>query len=256
MKWPETLTLIRHDSSAYNVLKPLKEKSPLYQEFLQLYNKDPNSDLCKRLALDVKEEISLRRADHNTPLAQGAGHQSETMAINLKNRIDLPDVIFVSPYDRTISTLDMMIKGWPELANVKIIKEERIVEQDHGLVTIFSDNKVFYTLYPDQRELMSLQGEYRYRFPQGENVPDVRERVRSWINTVSRDYATKNVLAVTHHLTILSLRANLERLNEEDFLNIDNHEKPINAGVTIYKGYSNEGQDGHLKLDVYNSKLY
>ena len=33
MKWPETLTLIRHDTSAYNALKHQKEQSSLYRNF-------------------------------------------------------------------------------------------------------------------------------------------------------------------------------------------------------------------------------
>lgn len=256
MKWPETLTLIRHDTSAYNVLKPLKDKSELYQKFLKSYDDNPGSDMCRRLALKVKDLFSLKLADHNTPIANNSGHQSEKMGQELSKRISLPDIIFVSPYERTMSTLELMTKGWPELASVKTIKEERITEQDHGSVILFNDFKAFSVINPEQGELRKLQGEYRYRFPQGENIPDVRERVRSWMNTVSRDYSNKNVLAITHHLTILSIRANLERLDETEFIRLDREEKPINCGVTIYKGKPNEGENGHLVLDVYNAKLY
>jgi len=256
MKWPETVSLIRHDISAYNVLKPQKEASHLYQEFTQAFRKNPDSDESHRLAIEVKGEFSLKCGDHNTPLADGSGTNAETMAKNLRDRIDFPDVIFVSPYERTQATLGMMIKGWPELRNAKTVIEERITEQDHGLATLFNDWKVFQVLHPEQRDLYNRQGSYRYRYPQGENVPDVRERLRSWMNTVTRDYKEQNVLAVTHHLSILSFRANLERLDENEFLRLDKEEKPINAGVTIYKGNPNEGSDGHLVLDVYNLKLY
>jgi len=256
MKWPETLSLIRHDTSAYNVLKPLKNVSPLYQEFIQAYEKNPDSDKSLRLAIEVKGQFSLNCADHNTPLAEGSGIQAETMAKNLKQRIDLPDIIFVSPYQRTKDTFEMMTKGWPELREVKTVMEERITEQDHGLALLYSDWRVFNVLYPDQRDLYNRQGSYWYRYPQGENVPDVRQRLRSWMNTITRDHKEKDVLAVTHHLSILALRANLERLDENEFLRLDNEEKPINAGVTIYRGKPNEGVDGHLVLDVYNAKLY
>lgn len=256
MKWPETLTLVRHDSSAYNVLKPLKKESLLYQEFEKSYEKDPDSDQSRRLANEVIENFSLKYGDHNTPLAAGAGIQAEKMATNLKKRINLPDIIFVSPYERTTTTLEKMTKGWPELRNVKIIQEERITEQDHGLAILYSDWKVFNVLHPEQRELYSRQGAYRYRYPQGENIPDVRERLRSWTNTLTRDYSEQNVMVISHHLSILSFRSNLERLDEKEFLRLDDEEKPINAGVTIYKGDPNIGTNGRLILEEYNLKLY
>lgn len=249
MKWPETLTLVRHDSSAYNVLRPLKKESNLYQEFEKSYEDNPDSDQSRQLANEVIKTFSLKYGDHNTPLADGVGIQAEIMATNLKKRIDLPDIIFVSPYERTITTLEKMIRGWPELEHVKTIQEERITEQDHGLAVLYSDWKVFNVLYPEQRELYSRQGAYRYRYPQGENIPDVRERLRSWVNTLIRDYSEQNVLTVTHHLSILSFRANLERLDEKEFLRLDEEEKPINAGVTIYRGKPDVGTNGRLVLE-------
>jgi hypothetical protein len=63
-------------------------------------------------------------------------------------------------------------------------------------------------------------------------------------------------MMMTHHLNILSLRANLERLDAQQFAQLDEHETPVNCGVTIYRGNPNAGQDGHLELDIYNQKLY
>jgi broad specificity phosphatase PhoE len=256
MKWPESLTLIRHDQSAYNSLKSVKDESPLYQEFLQAFKNDRNSDRCYKLALEVEDKISLKCGDHNTPLAKGAGIQAETMAGNLKKRIDLPDVIFVSPYERTIETFEHMTNSWPELRQVKKVEEYRLTEQDHGLSLIFSDWRVFYTLYPEQEKLHDRQGDYWYRYPQGENIPDVQARLHSWTETLTRDYQKEKVLAVTHHLTILAFRANIERFGNIEFLRLDQNEKPINAGVTIYRGNPNLGENGKLVLDTYNAKLY
>ena len=85
---------------------------------------------------------------------------------------------------------------------------------------------------------------------------DVRERLRSWVITLIRELANKNVMAVTHHLAILSIRANLERLSKEDFLRLDKEEKPINCGVTIYEGDKKAGSNGRLVLKAYNQKLH
>lgn len=103
--------------------------------------------------------------------------------------IPVPNAIFVSPYDRTLETLRRMTLGWPELIEVRKIEEERITEQDHGLSLLYSDWRVFSVLHPEQRQLRSIQGSYWYRYPQGENVPDVRERLRSWRGALIRDFS-------------------------------------------------------------------
>lgn len=256
MKWPESLSLIRHDVSAFNNLKGQKEQSPLYKAFRQAYETRPEAEETIKLALEVKDMFALEIGDHNTPLAEGAGWQAKIVGERLKGLIKVPDIIFVSPYLRTHTTLDRLTEGWPELKHVETKEEERIREQDHGLTLIYNDWRVFNVLHPEQKALRDVQGEYWYRYPQGENVSDVRERLRSWLGTLSRDYVNQNVLAVTHHLTILSLRANLERLDDREFLRLDNEEKPINCGVTIYRGEDDKGSNGKLVLEGYNINLY
>jgi hypothetical protein len=69
---------------------------------------------------------------------------------------------------------------------------------------------------------------------------------------MSREFAGKRVMAITHHLTILATRANFERLSPEEFLHLDKHEKPLNCGVTRYIGNPNLGSRGKLELCEYN----
>jgi hypothetical protein len=101
-----------------------------------------------------------------------------------------------------------------------------------------------------------LLGEYDYRFLNGENIPDVRQRNLSWITTLTREFSGKRVMAITHHLTILATRANFERLSPEQFLHLDNHEKPVNCGVTRYIGNPRLGSSGNLELHEYNRQYY
>jgi len=255
MKWPSTLTLIRHDISAYNILKKKKEKSSLYQKFLASFTKDVFSKATRKLAEQVRSEFALRIGDHNTPLDDDAG-RATTMASRLKTKIECPDVVFVSPYERTQDTFTRMIKGWPELKDIPLYEEERIREQEHGLALLYNDWRVFHALHPEQAHLRKIEGVYWYRYPQGENVPDVRERNRSWLGTLVREFSEKKVLAITHHLNILATRANLERLNAEQFETVDEKEKPINCGVMIYRGHSKKGTNGKLVLEAYNEKLF
>lgn len=256
MKWPRRLTLVRHDESAYNALKKIKAEDLLYQEFREAYEKDWRAARTKKLALAVKKKLALGFGDHNTPLSEKSGSQAEIMAAKLRTKIYLPEIIFVSPYERTWETFRAMTRSWPELKTVKTYEEERLREQEHGMSLLYNDKKVFFTLFPDQKELYDLKGPYWYRHPQGENVADVRERNRSWITTLIREFAGKEVLVVTHHLTILAIRANLERLSAEEFLRLDKEEEPINAGVTVYEGDEAAGENGKLFLREYNSRYY
>lgn len=260
MKWPESLTIIRHVTSSYNALKQEKESDPEYQEFKKAYDRrreDPET--ARRLAslLIANKKHILNTGDYNTQPAPGAVEQQAVpTGEKLKTIISKPDVIFVSPYDRTKATLGGLCLGWPELADVKTVEDERLREQDHGLALLYNDWRIFNVVHPEQEALRDLQGPYWYMYPQGENVPMVRERARSITNAIVRDFAEHNVLIVSHHLMKLSMRANFERLDAEQFQYLDTHEKPINCGATIYRGNPDAGSDGHLELDEYNLKLY
>lgn len=256
MKWPESLVLIRHAESSFNASKRLRQEDPLYQAFLEAYEKKWDAEDTHNLAQLIASRFALGIGDHDTPLSLDGYAMAQTTGEKLRAMVDVPDVIFVSPYLRTRSTLEWMCDGWPEIRQVKVYEEERIREQEHGLALLYNDWRVFNVLHPNQKRLHDLEGAYWYRYPQGENVPDVRERLRSWLTTLTRDFAEKNVLAVTHHLSILALRANLERLSADEFIKLDHKEPPANCSVTIYKGYPELGTDGKFLLESYNQKLY
>lgn len=260
MKWPKSVMFIRHDTSAYNVLRDKKRKDPDYAQFLREWKKNPFSPTTVDPAHKIKAKFALGVSDANTPLADPDGRQAFETGVKLKAEWretgEIPDVIYVSPYLRALRTLERIKDGWPEIRNVQTIEDERIIEQDHGLALLYNDWRVFETIHPEQHELRKMLGPYRYRYPQGENVLDVRNRNRLWINTLVREHSNQRVQVVNHHLNILATRANFERFGEARFIHLDENEKPINCGVTLYRGYPDEGKDGHLKLEYYNKKLY
>lgn len=256
MKWPEWLMLIRHDVSAYNNMKNEKENDPLYQRFKKAYNKDPESSDAVTLAHAVYEKYRMGVSDADTPLQDETAERAYQTGVVLRGEFDAPHVIFHSPFLRVVGTLKGLKEGWPELKDARCIEDERIREQDHGLGLLYNDWRIFFTFHPEQRRLNALLGHYRYMWPQGENVPMVRDRNRLWMSTLVRDFPRRRVLAVTHHLNILAIRANQERLDERQFQHIDDHDKPINCGVTLYRGHPFEGEEGRLKLDFYNRCYY
>lgn len=253
LKWPRRLDLIRHGQSEYNQAKDRQHQQPLYKAFLDEYAKDAHSHQSRQLAEQLVEEYADLASDHQTKITE-AGHEAILKSGRyMAEQGELPNVIFVSPYLRTKQTLQLLIRAWPSLAKVRIIEEERIREKEFGLRLPYSDNKIFYCLHPEQKRLYEIQGQYWYRLPQGENIPDIRLRLRSWTNTLTRDYAGKRVLAITHHLTILAFRANIERLSADQFLHLDHTAQPSNAGITTYKGeiYRKTGQQ-RLRLITYD----
>ena len=256
MKWPKYAAFLRHLPSAYNILRGFKEADPLYVEFRRNFEMDPDSKKTRQLAKKVADKWRLPTGDHNTRLVEEERHKGVVTGQALRNFLELPDVIFVSPYERTLHTLASLTEGWPELAGVKTLEEERIREQEHGLGLIYNDWRVMHALHPEQRLLYEIEGPYWYRYPQGENVPDVRSRGRDFMATVIREFAEQKVLAVTHHLTILGIRANQERWDAKKFLEVDQTNKPANCSLTFYQGDRSQGKAGRLVLTDYNKVFY
>lgn len=212
---------------------------------------------ARKLAEQIKEKYSLGVGDYDTPLTEEGTRQAIVTGTELCSAgTPLPDVIIYSPYLRTKQTMLGLMEGWEQLSTVTQVEDDRIREQEHGLAILYSDWRVFHTLHPEQRELKQLQGDYWYQYPQSESVADVRDRVRSMLATLTREYSGQRVLMVTHHLTILSIRATLERLTPEEFIRLDKELKPVNCGITEYTGVARAGKDGKLVLNSYNRQLY
>ena len=91
--------------------------------------------------------------------------------------------------------------------------------------------------------------------PQGENVPDVRNRNRNWMTSLTRDFGGKRVLAITHHMNILAFRANMERLSSHQFIEMEREHAPANCSITVYRGDPSQGVNGRLLLESYDQRL-
>lgn len=264
MKWPNTLTIIRHGESGYNFLSTEKLNSAPYLEFKNKFDSEFAiaeddkwvSPELERLAREVWKMIKLPYSDYDTVLTENGKQQAKETGKKLNTVISLPDIVYLSPYRRTTQTMEYLQEGWPELSNVPVVSEERIREHEYGLTTIYNDWRIYFVLNPVQAILYKLDGDYTYRYLNGESKADVRARVRSFISTLVRENAEQNVLMVAHNIMTLAIRANLERWLPDKFLAMDKSDKPINCGVTIYRGNPDLGKNGRLVLDKYNEKLY
>lgn len=267
MKWPTSVAIIRHGESAYNVLKQIKKdgssafgafEDRFWKEYKTACDEHWVSEELRTLAAAARGELAdtFSQGDYLTPLTDEGIRQARETGARLMRHVSAPDVIYVSPYVRTRHTLECILETCPALRNAPVIYEERIREQEHGLATIYNDWRLYLVYNPEQAILYKRGGIYEYRFLNGENKADVRDRVRDFLATLVREHAGERVLMISHHLTLLAFRANLERWDREEFMRVDSRETPINCGVTIYRGDPAEGKDGRLMLETYNSKIY
>lgn len=256
MKWPASVTLVRHGQSAYNALRVCKEQDQRYWQFRRAFDADFQSDETRALATEVWRKYALGTSDYKTPLTDEGKVQGLRTGISLSGQIPLPDIIFVSPYWRTRSTLAWMRVRGEKFRRVRDVVDDRIREQEHGLALLYNDWRIFQAMHPEQKQLRDLQNPYWYQYPQGESVSQVRDRVRDFLGMLIRECAGMHVMLVTHHLTILSFRANLERLSPEEFTRLDEYEKPLNCGVTQYECDPHQGRAGKLVLKYYNQRFF
>jgi broad specificity phosphatase PhoE len=267
MKWPASVSIVRHGQSAYNLLNKIKKdersafgifESQFKKEYEGANDEAWVSDELRTLAIAARRELNgtFSEGDYATPLTEEGIRQSRETGARLLNEIPMPDVVFVSPYLRTRKTFEHILETCPQLSDVKMVFEERIREQEHGLSTIYNDRRIYLTLNPEQGVLYRRGGDYEYRFLNGENKADVRNRIRSFIDTLIREHSGQNVLLISHHLTLLAFRATMERWDREEFMRVDKEETPVNCGVTLYQGKPLLGRDGKLVLERYNQQLY
>lgn len=275
MGWPDEVVMVRHGRSKFNDLIFELRKNETYQRFLALFRATyrkgdhfrnvmsglwPSVEL-RELAIEVAcltDRLLDGRSDFDTPLSDLGHLQALETGKGLSAVMDLPDVIYVSPALRTRQTLEGLVKGWPALGHVRQYVYDRLREQEHGLRVLFGDWRVYQALRPMEGLLYLREGEYCYRYPNGESRLDAKERASHFYGRLVRKHAGKRVLAVTHHLTILALRAKVEHWDREMFIRVDKKEKPINCGVTTYRFDPHAGSNGRLVCASgdYNRKLY
>ena len=260
MKWPSELTLIRHGQSAYNALRDEKEKDQDYLRFKNLYGRDAANNFnftpeTIALAAELHKRYRPAVGDEKTPLTE-LGHKQSYKTGRALSATTLPEVIFISPYLRTKQTLAGIIRGWPALASVRAIEDERIREREVGIREIYGDWRFMNVSYPDQGRLHQLRDLFRYAPPQGESMYDVQLRNRSFFQTLTREFCGKRVFIVSHGHTILGTRSLQERWTAEKFIEMARENTPQNCSITLYRCDQTHSEDGKLVLIEYNKILY
>lgn len=87
---------------------------------------------------------------------------------------------YVSPYERTRSTLREIGRSFPKKTVIGVREECRIREQDFGNFQVAERMKAI-------KETRERFGRFFYRFPEGESAADVFDRVSSFLESLWRD---------------------------------------------------------------------
>ena len=228
-KWPDTLWIVRHGESAGNVARERAYR-----------NQHPLIDIPTR--------------DPDVPLSELGESQAEALgrwfgAMAPEQR---PNVVLTSTYVRAQQTGNI-IRTTAKLAedDSTLVVDERLREKEFGVLDRLTQWGI-QAHYPEQAELRLRLGKFYYRPPGGESWCDVILRLRSIIDTLTRDYCGDRVLIVCHSVVVLCFRYLLERMTEQDILTIDRTDEVANCAVTAYQFDPQAGRRGRLVLELYN----
>lgn len=225
-KWPDNLIIVRHGQSMRNADRESARAQGKYADFTEgVRDQDtPLTRIGEMQSLNVGKELS-KRFDNDDPI----------------------DIIYVSPHLRTRQTMDKIVEGLGY--QPKVILDERVREIEFGILDGL-DGQGLEAKYPEEVKRRAKEGKYFYRPPGGESRPDVKIRIRSFLDTIVRDCRGLNVIVVCHSVVVLSFRALLERWGEDDYLQVDKENDVKNASFTHYQF------EEKLRLKEYNSVFY
>jgi len=225
-KWPDVLWIVRHGQSAGNVAREAAEEAGV-----------PLIDIATR---DMDTPLSKLGEQQATALGRWFGALARDMQ---------PTVALCSPYVRALETTRMLL----DAAGVELtmLRDERLREKEFGALDRLTKLGIRQK-YPDLAEQRAHVGKFYFRPPGGESWCDVILRLRSLLDTITREYRRERVLIVGHQVTVNCLRYLFERMSEADILEIDRRADVPNCSVTSYEFDPAAGRNGKLALRLVN----
>lgn len=228
-KWPDTVWLVRHGQSAGNVARDAAEAA-------------------------ARHWIDIEWRDVDTPLSTLGEQQADALGrwYAAMPHDAQPTVVLASPYVRARATAARIVAGWDEAGrDVVFLQDERLREKEFGILDRLTKAGIVHK-HPELAEQRRHVGKFYFRPPGGESWCDVVLRLRSVIETITREYRRERVLIVTHQVIVNCFRYLLERLDEQQILAIDRAADVPNCSVTSYEFDSSLGRHGKLVPKLVN----
>lgn len=227
-KWPQEIWLVRHGQSAGNVARDEAEAA-------------------------AGLHIQIAERDVDVPLSELGVRQSQALAqwFGAMPAGARPNVVLHSPYIRARQTADLIMESLArdELRTIHV--DERLREKEFGIL----DRLTTYGIadkYPELYAQRQHVGKFYFRPPGGESWCDVILRLRSVLDTLTREYCRERVVIVAHQVIVNCFRYLFERLDEAAILAADRAGDVPNCSVTSYSFDPSLGQRGKLALRLLN----
>jgi broad specificity phosphatase PhoE len=228
--WPSRLYLVRHGESAGNVARDRAEAAGL-----------PMIDIADR--------------DMDVPLSMLGERQARALGgwIAQLPEEERPRVVYTSPYVRARETASRALEeaGLVVERDVNLVVDERLREREFGILDRLT-RKGIAEKYPEQAEFRAHLGKFYHRPPGGESWADVLLRLRSFLDTISRECCGERILVVSHQVVVLMFRYVLEHLSESEILAIDRDTELANCSVTSFELEQGRGPHGQMVLRLFN----
>jgi len=228
-KWPQLLWIVRHGQSAGNVARDAAERAGL-----------PLIDIATR--------------DIDTPLSALGERQSEALGhwFGSLPEQQQPNVILCSSYVRARNTARILLDAARiDEDDITFIADERLREKEFGILDRLTRLGIS-AKYPELHQQRAHVGKFYFRPPGGESWCDVILRLRSVLDTICREYRRERVLIVAHQVIVNCFRYLLERMDEQQILDIDRKDDVPNCAVTSYRFDPSRGRSGKLVLQQVN----
>jgi broad specificity phosphatase PhoE len=227
-KWPQEIWLVRHGQSAGNVARDAAEA-----------------------AAGLRVEIAERDVD--VPLSELGRRQSQALAgwFAALPRGQQPNVVLHSPYVRAAQTAGIVMERLARDELVAVHADERLREKEFGILDRLTVLGIA-DKYPELHEQRRHVGKFYFRPPGGESWCDVILRLRSVLDTLTREYCRERVLIVGHQVIVNCFRYLLERMDEARILEEDRAGDVPNCSVTSYAFDPTLGKRGKLALRLVN----
>jgi probable phosphoglycerate mutase len=226
-RWPDSVWLARHGESAGNVARDRAEAEHL--DVIDIGVRDMDVGLSAR---GEEQAAALGRRLADTPADER------------------PAVVLCSPYVRAEQTARIALRT-AGIGVIDVLTDDRLREREFGMLDRLTRAGIG-ARYPEQAQARAFLGKFYHRPPGGESWCDVALRLRSVLDTLSRDHSGERVMLVTHQVVILMFRYLLEHLTEAEILAIDRAAEVANCSLTIFDYDEHAGRRGDLVLTVFN----
>ena len=226
--WPARLWLVRHGQSQGNVARDAADEAGAHE-----------------IDIDVRD-VDVPLSDLGVEQAEATGRWFAALPAE-----ERPEVILSSPYLRARQTAEAICKAGGLTGPVKLVVDERLREREFGILDRLTRRGIE-ARFPEQAAARTLLGKFYHRPPGGESWCDVALRLRSFIDTLGREYAGESVMVISHQVVILMFRYLLEELSEQEILAIDREAEVANCSVTVYELDDSRGPHGGMRRVLYN----